>query len=203
MDSLGAKIRTERLKKPLTLKQLAEKTKLSISFLSEIERGLSQPSMASLRRISQALGISLLRFREDDGNGDQWTERQSFDIDQYHRPTRNITGATVVRAGNRKKIAYPGRSGFYELLTPDLNRKLEVLYIRMEPEFDSGPPIVDPPGEKCLVILSGKMAFKVSGETHTLDAGDSISYPADAPVSWRTLAAEPVEAILIITPPGF
>ncbi|MCG6910858.1 MAG: XRE family transcriptional regulator [Deltaproteobacteria bacterium] len=203
MDDLGTKIRTERLKKPLTLKQLSEKTKLSISFLSEIERGVSQPSMASLRRISQALGISLLSFREDEGNGAEWSERQGMDIGRYHRPTRDITDTTVVRAGNRKKIAYPGRSGFYELLTPDLNRKLEVLYIRMEPGFDSGPPFFDPPGEKCLVIIKGKLAFKVSGKTHTLDAGDSISYPADAPVSWRSETDEPVEAILIITPPGF
>ncbi|MEN8243729.1 MAG: XRE family transcriptional regulator [Thermodesulfobacteriota bacterium] len=203
MDGLGTRIRAERLQKPLTLKQLAEKTKLSISFLSEIERGLSQPSMASLRRISQALGISLLSFREREGNGAKRSEGQSLEIDAYHRPTRDITEATVVRSGNRKKIAYPGRYGFYELLTPDLNRKLEVLYIRMEPGFDSGPPFVDPPGEKCLVILNGTLAFKVNDQEYTLDAGDSISYPADAPVSWHTETDEPVEAILVITPPGF
>ena len=203
MDSLGSRIRAERLQKPLTLKQLAEKTKLSISFLSEIERGLAQPSMASLRRISQALGISLLSFRERDGSGAERPASQSLGIDGYHRPTRDITEVTVVRAGNRKKIAYPGRSGFYELLTPDLNRKLEVLYIRMEPGFDSGPPFVDPPGEKCLVILKGRLFFNVKDNEHTLDAGDSISYPADAPVAWHTEKNEPVEAILIITPPGF
>lgn len=203
MDSLGSRIRAERLQKPLTLKQLAEKTKLSISFLSEIERSLAQPSMASLRRISQALGISLLSFRERNRDDAKRSASQSLDIDAYHRPTRDITEVSVVRAGNRKKIAYPGRSGFYELLTPDLNRKLEVLYIRMEPGFDSGPPFVDPPGEKCLVVLKGRLVFNVNDQTHTLDAGDSISYPADAPVAWHTETDEPVEAILIITPPGF
>lgn len=203
MDGLGAKIRTERLKKPLTLKQLAERTKLSISFLSEIERGLAQPSMASLRRISQALGISLLSFSETAEDTPSRPELQSYDLDPYHRPIRDITEATLVRADQRKKIAYPGRSGFYELMTPDLNRKLEVLYLRMEPHFDSGPPIVDPPGEKCLVILTGELEFNVAGQAYTLKSGDSISYPAAAPVSWHTKTPEIVEAILIITPPGF
>jgi len=203
MNDLGAKIRAERLKKPLTLKKLAEKTKLSISFLSEIERGLSQPSMASMRRISQALGISLLSFRENQDDSSSQPDLQTLDMDPYNRLTQNISEATVVRADKRKKIAYPGRSGFYELLTPDLNRKLEVLYIRMASHFDSGPPIVDPPGEKCLVMLSGKLNFKIGSETHTLESGDSISYPADAPVSWHTDSDGVVEAILIITPPGF
>ena len=138
MDDLGEKIRSERLKKPLTLKQLAEKTKLSISFLSEIERGLSQPSMASLRRISQALGISLLSFQDADAGPSVPPDNQRLDIAPYPEPGRYIKEVQVVRADQRKKLAYPGRSGFYELLTPDLNRQLEVLYLRMEPGFNSG-----------------------------------------------------------------
>ena len=200
MDNLGEKIRSERLKKPLTLKQLAQKTKLSVSFLSEIERGLAQPSMVSLRSISQALGISLLHFQESDAEPVARTENHPLDIPPYPKPERYITDVKVVRVGQRKKLAYPGRSGFYELLTPDLNRKLEVLYWQMEPGLKSGPkPIVDPPGEKCLIILSGSLTIKVAGQVYQLDKGDSISYPADAPIWWQTNDREAVETILIIS----
>lgn len=196
---MGSKIRQQRRKRSLTLKELSSRTGLSISFLSEIERGLAQPSMASLKKIRKALGISLLTFREGD--------RQAADeveINQAATAFKYINDVKLVRAGQRKKLAYPGRSGFYELLTPDLNRQLEVLYFRMPPGFDTGPePLVDPAGEKCMVILAGRMIFKVDDEAYHLDAGDSLSYPADAPVSWKSIGDVDVEGILIITPPCF
>ncbi len=203
MENLGAKIREQRLKRSLTLKQLAEKTDLSVSFLSEIERSLAQPSMASLRKIAQAFGTSLLTFRSE--------KRTDEPEGSFAYPRRfpngfqpSVITSRVVRAKQRKKISYPGRPGFYELLTPDLNRQLEVLYARMEPGFKSGPePIVDPPGEKCLVILTGRLEFTVAGGEYLLEKGDSISYPADSPLSFRVLGDETVEMILVITPPGF
>jgi len=203
LEDLGAKIREQRLIRSLTLKQLSEKTSLSVSFLSEIERSLAQPSMASLRKIAQAFGTSLLTFRSEERNGDS---ESHFAYPQ--RPNHGfqpiIGKARVVRAKQRKKISYPGRPGFYELLTPDLNRQLEVLYARMEPGFKSGPePIVDPPGEKCMVMLTGILSFTVDEEEHVLEEGDSISYPADSPLSFKVLGEDSVEVILVITPPGF
>ena len=50
---LGRRIRAARKKQGITLKQLAEQTGLSASFISEVERGISQPSMGSLRKIVQ------------------------------------------------------------------------------------------------------------------------------------------------------
>ena len=203
MEDLGAKIREQRLKRSLTLKQLAAKTELSVSFLSEIERSLAQPSMASLRKIAQAFGTSLLTFRSEE-RADEPDGSFTYPQTPYRGFQAKIRNARVVRAKQRKKISYPGRPGFYELLTPDLNRQLEVLYARLEPGFKSGPePIVDPPGEKCMVILAGRLSFIVDGEDFLLEVGDSISYPADSPLSFRVLGEETVEVILVITPPGF
>ena len=203
MEDLGAKIREQRLKRSLTLKQLSEKTKLSVSFLSEIERSLAQPSMASLRKIAQAFGTSLLTFRAHEPDNEP-EGAFAYPKGNIHGFQTLIRGARVVRARQRKKISYPGRPGFYELLTPDLNRRLEVLYARMEAGFKSGPePIVDPPGEKCLVIITGRLSFTVDGEEYILEKGDSISYPADSPLSFKVLGEETVEMILVITPPGF
>lgn len=58
MEALGAFIRARRKSADLTLRQLAEKTRLSNPYLSQIERGLHQPSVRVIRLISDALNIS-------------------------------------------------------------------------------------------------------------------------------------------------
>jgi transcriptional regulator with XRE-family HTH domain len=78
MEALGAFIRSKRKLANLSLRQLAEMTRLSNPYLSQIERGLHQPSVRVIRLISDALNIStetlltqagLLRHREQEGNG--------------------------------------------------------------------------------------------------------------------------------------
>jgi transcriptional regulator with XRE-family HTH domain len=199
LDQIGKRIREYRRKRSLTLEQLAQAADLSVSFLSEIERGLAQPSFASIKKIRKALGVSLLSVlgqEDEQPNG-------AFTANGVPRD-RIITGPTLVRADQRKKLAYPGQPGFYELLTPDLNRQLEVLYFTMEPDSDTGPePLLDPSGEKCMVILNGEVEFRVGDEVFHMNAGDSLSYPADAPVSWHAAGPDGAEGILIITPPSF
>jgi transcriptional regulator with XRE-family HTH domain len=58
MEALGAFIRARRKSADLTLRQLAEKTRLSNPYLSQIERGLHQPSVRVIRLISDALNVS-------------------------------------------------------------------------------------------------------------------------------------------------
>ncbi|MBU0513371.1 MAG: helix-turn-helix domain-containing protein, partial [Proteobacteria bacterium] len=64
-EQLGAKIRRMRNAEQLTLADLAEKTGLSISFLSQVERGHNDPSINSLRKIANALGCPLTTFFEE------------------------------------------------------------------------------------------------------------------------------------------
>lgn len=200
VDDLGNRIHKLRRKQSLTLKQLSAATELSVSFLSEIERGLAQPSMASLKKIRKALGISLLNLTTDEGREPAGPPRMDHPALEM---SRRIDGPKVVRKSQRKKLAYPD-SGFYELLTPDLNRLLEVLYFKMAAGSDTGPePLMDPPGEKCMVILAGSGLFRIGDEEFLLEAGDSLSYPADAPVSWTVMGREDIEGILIVTPPNF
>ena len=63
-EKLGEKIKTARLAKKMTLKELAEKTQLSISFLSMVERGLTSAAVVSLKKIAEALDMDLSAFFE-------------------------------------------------------------------------------------------------------------------------------------------
>jgi DNA-binding NtrC family response regulator len=62
---LGARIRSLRKERALTLRQLANKTALSVSLISQIELGKSAASVATLRKLSTALGVSLAGLFED------------------------------------------------------------------------------------------------------------------------------------------
>jgi transcriptional regulator with XRE-family HTH domain len=204
VNTFGKTIRLQRRLKSLTLKDLAAQTELSISFLSEVERDVCQPSIASLRKIAQALNISLLGLSR---NGErETTDNPVEDIPHLPSGERSpyITDAKVVRAGRRKRISFPGMKGYFELLTPDLNRYIEALSFKVEPGFESGgEQFTDPPGEKFMLILEGTFEFHVGDEVFILNEMDSLSYPADAPIYYKTIGDKTVMGILVITPPGF
>ena len=200
MTGFGAKLRAKRREQMMTLKQLAEKTNLSVSLLSEIERGLAQPSMASLNKIAHAMDISLFGFRNEQPRKSplRFSEARPFGPVGYVRDVR------VVRAGARKKLVFPNKPAMYELLTPDLNRLLEVSYVQYEPGLESGPePILDPPGERFIFVLHGSVKYQLGDETVRLNEGDSVYYPADLPVFVQVLGTRTCEMIVVCTPPSF
>ncbi len=185
----------------MTLKQLAERTQLSVSLLSEIERGLAQPSMSSLKKISQAMGFSFFDFQDKDAApaGAHGAAHPGLAHTVY------VNDVKVVRAGQRKKLMDPNRSPYmYELLTPDFKRLIEVLYLRWEPGFSSGPdPIQDPPGEKFVLVLQGSVEYQIGDTVVQLQEGDSVYYPSGKPVFFRVLGDKPCHAIGVGTPPSF
>ncbi len=204
VSDFGTKLRARRRGQMMTLKQLSEKTGLSISLLSEIERGLAQPSMSSLKRIAQAMDFSLFNFVEEqtDPNGHQ--NQMTLQSKRHSSPGTYTKDIGIVRAGKRKKLMYPNFPALFEMLTPDLNRLIEMLYGRFEPGFNSGPePIKDPPGEKCALILSGCLEMKIGETTLRLSEGDAVYYPGDAPVYLRVIGEEACHSILVVTPPTF
>ena len=104
VSPLGAGIRAERLRQGLTLTYLAEHAELSASALSQIERGVTDPSIGSLRRIASVLQVPFFQFLADP-----------------HSPQ------TVVRKAERRTITFPHRALQYELLTPNLRGPFEIL----------------------------------------------------------------------------
>ena len=200
MEELGERIRDERRKRNLTLEQLSQKTELSKSFLSQVERGVAQPSVSSLKRIAREFGMSVVQLFSSE------TSPQSH---LGSIPTIAKNGATyvedfqVVRANRRKSLTLPGSKVSYDLLTPDLNRHLEVMYMRIQPGEHSGDPIIDLPGEKFGLVLKGNLEVRIGDETHQLQSGDSIYHPAHVPHAWRGMGKEPIEVIWVLTPPRF
>lgn len=204
MENLGQRIREERRKKNLTLEQFSQKTKLSKSFISQIERGLAQPSVSSLKKIAQQFGISVVNLFMNGTNNQNSFGHLPIVEKNRGNGMAYAEDVKVVRAKRRKSLTLPGSKVSYDLLTPDLNRLLEVMYVRIGPNESSGDePVIDPPGEKFGLVLEGALEVRVRDEIYELQAGDSIYFPAHFPHAWRGLGKEPIEVIWVLTPPRF
>jgi transcriptional regulator with XRE-family HTH domain len=103
-ETIGEGIRRERLRRGLTLAQLATRVSLTVSALSQIERGASDPSISSLRRIGQAFDVPMFQFLIG-------TEQREI----------------VVRRDRRTKITFVDRALEYELVSADTSGEFEVL----------------------------------------------------------------------------
>jgi transcriptional regulator with XRE-family HTH domain len=187
--SLGAKIREHRKARGLTLTELAGQCDISPSFLSQIERDKANPSVSTLKTIAKVFGVSLGSFFEEEALPGS-----------YPPPVETL--AKVVRADQRKVLIYPGSGIRNELLSPDLQRAIQLMWIVMPPGTDTGDFLVHE-GEECGIVLQGTLEIWVGDERHILNAGDAIYHPSSAPHRSRNVGEVDVIMVGAITPPSF
>ncbi len=188
--SLGAKIRENRKARGLTLTEMAEQCGISPSFLSQIERDKANPSVATLKTIARVFGVSLGTFFEEKDSG----------RDQPPQPAETL--AKVVRADQRKLLIYPGSGIRNELLSPDLQRAIQLMWIVMPPGTDTGDFLVHE-GEECGIVLQGTVEIWVGDERYILSTGDAIYHPSSVPHRSRNIGEDDVIMVGAITPPSF
>ncbi len=177
---LGEKIREYRISKGMSMKDLAQETGLTSGFISQVERNLTEPSITSLRKLSDALEVAMFKFFiEEDEN------------------------KTVVRKNNRKKIKFAMSHATYELLSPTLNRQMEMLLGKLNPGAKTSAQPMSHDGEEVIYVISGKMHIQVGEEHYDLDAGDAIYYQGTIPHLITNKGDEVLEFVSTITPPRF
>lgn len=166
----------------LSLQELSGLTGLTPSFLSQVERDQTEPSISSLRRIAEALQVPIFYFLMDE---------------EAHRP--------VVRRHERRVLKMAGDGVTYELLSPPdlINRKMEIVVTRMAPGAAGGDHPVTHPGEEFILVVRGSALIKVAEEEHLLDEGDSIYFHAAIPHHIRNVGSGELEILAAITPPAF
>ena len=181
---IGAELRYLRLAKRLTLKELADQAQISIGLLSQLERGRSQLSVATLMRISNALGVPMNFF---------FTKAQT--------PLRE-EGDIVVRASERRELRFPGIGVREDLLSPSLAGPIEMLLSTIEPGADCGEAYTHR-GDEAGLLLSGSLDLWVGDRHFLLNAGDSFSFPSTIPHRYRNNGSVPTKIVWIITPPFY
>ena len=180
VPTIGDGVRRERLRRDLTLAQLASQVQLTVSALSQIERGASDPSISSLRRIAQAFGIPMFQLLVGSDRRD-----------------------IVVRKSNRTKLTFAGRDIEYELVSADTIGEFEVLSLTLAPGGETGPVAISHLSEECSLVLRGSVLAEVAGHAYELEAGDSIKVHRELPHRFLNPGSSEAEMIIIISPPTF
>jgi transcriptional regulator with XRE-family HTH domain len=179
---VGERLRAIRTFRRVTLRTVAERAELSESFLSQVERGRANASIASLKRIAAALGVNVADLFEPNGT--------------QARPR-------VLRKESRPALTF-GTLGQKFMLTP---RPLEHLQV-MVGEFEQGGSTGDEPythgdSEELLVVLEGIVHLQLGTEVFELRAGDSIDYRSSTPHRLANAGDGTAEVMWIISPPSY
>jgi len=179
---VGDRLRAIRRLRRATLKTVADRAGLSESFLSQVERGRANASVASLKRIAGALGVTVADLFEP--NGSQGRPR-------------------VLRRDLRPTLTF-GALGRKFMLTP---RPLENLQVIVG-ELDAGGSTGDEPythgdSEELLVVLAGVVSLQLGTEVFELSTGDSIDYRSSSPHRLTNVGDDTAEVMWIISPPSY
>jgi transcriptional regulator with XRE-family HTH domain len=178
---LGRKVRSLREARGLSLKALAEGAGVSESFVSQIERGVANPSVASLRRLSEALGASVGSLFEGPA-----------------------TRGRLVRSHERARLVDPARRWEDFLITPRDAARLQVILSVIEPNAGSGDePYSHESDEECVIVLKGRLEFRVGDDEYLLDEGDSLVFESRVPHWNRNPGPSKAEVLWITTPPSY
>lgn len=179
---LGAYIRQYRSEQGLSLQELADRTGLSPSFLSQVERDVTEPSISSLRRIAAALDVPLYHF-----------------LGEAPAPQQ------VVRSGAGRMLELPASGIRYEFLVPGgfAAHKMELVITHMAPDGSSSDHPTTHAGEEFLYVLSGRCALHLGDEELILESGDSIYFYASIPHRIRNIGDQELRLLAAMTPPTF
>lgn len=181
---LGKQIRELRKARDMTLADLALRTGMSVSFLSQVERSISSPSVIALHEVSRALGVNISWFFADGDPG-------PADECDY-----------VVRAGHRRKVAFD-RGAVDELLSPNLNGQLELLLCRLPPGSMSGERPYTHSGDEGGVVIAGQLEMWIGSKHFLLAEGDSFTFSSGLPHRYGNPGATETVVIWAITPPSY
>ena len=176
--SVGMRLRRAREEKQYTLKQLSEYTGLSIGFISQVERGQTDPSLASLKKLATGLGIKL---------------RDLFDVE--------ATEHIVIKKGTGSML-HLDAAVTCELLAAPLDKIMEPMIKYIAPGGKSG--LVQPhSGEEFIWVMKGTLKVTLGPNKYILTDGDSVYFQAEQTHSWENVGKTECQAMWVMTPPSY
>jgi transcriptional regulator with XRE-family HTH domain len=182
---LGQQLRALRRGRRLSLVELATRTGLSIGNISQIERGVSAPSVRSLKKLSEALQVSI---------GDLF---QETDLP----PASEIN--YIVRAKTRPLLRLGATGVQKELLTPTTPGALQMLMVTITPGGSSGPDHYTHRGEESGLVLSGALELWIEDECFILKEGDTFRFKSSQPHRFANAGVNTATVLWVQTPPGY
>ena len=174
---VGSRLRRLRKERDLSIRALARSSGLSANAISVIERGLSSPSISTLHKITEALGIPITSIFIHEG------ERK--DIVFLHPEDR--AGAQLPCG------LWEGMGG------EQFSGQVEPFIMTIDPGTNSGPHPITHTGSEFVLCLGGSLQYTVDNVEHTLEEGDSLLFMSHLPHHWANIGSEKVRILLLIS----
>jgi transcriptional regulator with XRE-family HTH domain len=175
---VGARVRSLRRERGLTIEQLAAATGLTKGFISQLERDRTAPSLSSIARICDALGVRLSHIFEREPAPALVRQNERSLVDTYF-PTEN------------------------HLLSSRDEERFQAIESVVAPGAGAGDELYSLPGEMEFVyVLAGTIQLQVGDETHVLEEGDALTYPLSKPHTWRNASDSEELRVLWVSVPN-
>lgn len=178
---LGGKIKGLRQNSHLTLKQLAEKVGCSDAYLSQVENAKVSPSIASLKRIAEALGVKITDFFVE-----------------------SVTDEPVVLSPERRTLISAKRwnAKIWSLVADPRNKRMHPFYTTIAPGGGSHGSYSHV-GEEFGIVLKGQLSIELDGVVHVVNENESFYYSSSQPHNWTNPGKEETVVVWVISPPTF
>ena len=150
-EELGIALRKRRKALGLTMQFVADEARLSVGFISQVERGLTSPSLASLASLAAVLETSISEFLEQPSS--KMTTRRSS------RESYSVGSGTI---------------SYERISTRFKNSKLHSVITHELPGYQSEP--ASHVGEELFYVISGELTVEIEDELHLLREGDTIHF---------------------------
>jgi transcriptional regulator with XRE-family HTH domain len=175
---VGARLRALRRERGLTIEQVATATGLTKGFISQLERDTTTPSLSSLARICDALGVRM---------GDIF-EETAPDL------------VRLIRKTERRAVEWNPN---HFLLSPPSERRLQAIESHIPAGSGAGDEAYSFPGDvEFVYVLTGALELRVGEDVYRLEPGDALTYPLREPHTWRNPSTEEAATVLWVAVPN-
>lgn len=211
---VGARLRERRLERGITLRQFARDIDVSASFISQLETGKAQPSVATFYSICAALDISideLFNYDEPttplaeatngrtDAANNTWLSVEPEVGPSATERTRPERGSSPVVRPNERKVLVLDSGVTWESLISQHHDKTDFMFVRYEVGGSSTleDRLIRHAGTEYGFILKGTLQIALGFDTYVLNAGDSICFDSSRPHRLYNVGDVAVEAIWV------
>ena len=174
---VGPRLKELREARNISMRALATKSGLSANALSMIERGRTSPSVSTLYKLADAMGISITAFF-----GSETDKKQVVFIKSDERSRMSFTRGVFEALGGEQFIG-----------------RVEPFMLTMESAATSGPHFITHTGHEFVFCLRGQLDYQVEKEVFTLSAGDSLLFASQLKHKWRNAGKTVTNALIIIS----
>lgn len=173
---LGSAIRLHRQELGMTLQELASKADISVSLISQVERGIVDPSLSSLRQIAAGLNSTAFKLLEAE------------DPAIHH----------VVK-GTGLRLDLPDTEVVWELLSPSSLGSLQVAVAELVPMGSTTREALAHEGDEFMLVLSGTVTLELDAESIVLNEGDAITFNTRLPHRVVSVSDTPTRVLVVLT----